>query len=623
MLEVGPGRGILTRYLAERVAHVHAVELDRCARARARAASRARASASGDALRLEPGSLDPPPGKLVANLPYNIATPLVVESLDRLPSVAALVRDGAARGRRAASSPRRRTKAYGAVSVLVQLATRAQPASTASRARSSGRGRTSSRRWSRSSARAPGLPAGAEAARRGVLRPPPQDARELARARRGRCPRAGARRRSSALGLDPALRAEELAAARRSSPLADELCVDRRARATRRSTSASPSARCAPTACTRSRRSCSASISPTRSRSSPRAELRVEGFAADTLVRRALEAVAAAAGVEPALAGADRQAHPRRRGPRRRQLRRRDRAPARERSCSARRSSRAALAALARSLGSDVPFFLEPGPKLATGDGTTLEPLDLPQDYAVVLLLPGGEQKAVDRERLRPLRRRRGLRGAGSARCAGSRRRAGAPTSPRCPGNDLACSPLRRAPARARRLPRRGERCRAGRLRPLRGARRRGGRCRRARARSARAGSPPQRGSVLLDDEREGERARQAASRSRRSTCASTAFGFTLWTAAIEGLLVCRPRHPASRGLRCLRSIAIGFWVTVARRYNSATARNVELDLRRLAGARGAHPGRASSSPSAIAIGAIAIIAVIALVILFAERERV
>ncbi len=29
--------------------------------------------------------LDPPPGKLVANLPYNVATPIVVESLDGLP----------------------------------------------------------------------------------------------------------------------------------------------------------------------------------------------------------------------------------------------------------------------------------------------------------------------------------------------------------------------------------------------------------------------------------------------------------------------------------------------------------------------------------------------------------
>ena len=29
VLEIGPGLGVLTRYLADRVAHVHAVEIDR------------------------------------------------------------------------------------------------------------------------------------------------------------------------------------------------------------------------------------------------------------------------------------------------------------------------------------------------------------------------------------------------------------------------------------------------------------------------------------------------------------------------------------------------------------------------------------------------------------------
>ena len=40
----------------------------------------------GDALILPLATLDPPPNKLVANLPYQIATPLVVESLDGLPA---------------------------------------------------------------------------------------------------------------------------------------------------------------------------------------------------------------------------------------------------------------------------------------------------------------------------------------------------------------------------------------------------------------------------------------------------------------------------------------------------------------------------------------------------------
>jgi 4-diphosphocytidyl-2-C-methyl-D-erythritol kinase len=51
------------------------------------------------------------------------------------------------------------------------------------------------------------------------------------------------------------------------------------------------------------------------------------------------------------------------------------------------------LHALAAPLGADVPFFLRPGPQLATGDGTDLVPLELPQDYWVVLLTPNGVAK--------------------------------------------------------------------------------------------------------------------------------------------------------------------------------------------------------------------------------------
>jgi 4-diphosphocytidyl-2-C-methyl-D-erythritol kinase len=46
------------------------------------------------------------------------------------------------------------------------------------------------------------------------------------------------------------------------------------------------------------------------------------------------------------------------------------------------------LAALASEVGADVPFFLEPGPKLAEGAGERLRPLDLPQDYWLLLALP-------------------------------------------------------------------------------------------------------------------------------------------------------------------------------------------------------------------------------------------
>ncbi|MDX6412083.1 MAG: rRNA (adenine1518-N6/adenine1519-N6)-dimethyltransferase, partial [Gaiellaceae bacterium] len=86
VLEVGPGRGILTRYLAERVAHVHAVELDRSLEPHLSDVPKTTLHWQ-DALALEATALEPPPGKLVANLPYNIATPLLVESLDRMPGI--------------------------------------------------------------------------------------------------------------------------------------------------------------------------------------------------------------------------------------------------------------------------------------------------------------------------------------------------------------------------------------------------------------------------------------------------------------------------------------------------------------------------------------------------------
>jgi 4-diphosphocytidyl-2-C-methyl-D-erythritol kinase len=51
------------------------------------------------------------------------------------------------------------------------------------------------------------------------------------------------------------------------------------------------------------------------------------------------------------------------------------------------------LHALAATLGADVPFFLEPGPKLAEGAGESLTPLDIPQDFWVLLALPRGATK--------------------------------------------------------------------------------------------------------------------------------------------------------------------------------------------------------------------------------------
>ena len=48
---------------------------------------------------------------------------------------------------------------------------------------------------------------------------------------------------------------------------------------------------------------------------------------------------------------------------------------------------------VAADIGADVPFFLEAGPKLATGDGTELAPISIPLDFWVVLVLPSGVAK--------------------------------------------------------------------------------------------------------------------------------------------------------------------------------------------------------------------------------------
>ena len=126
VLEVGAGLGVLTRYVADRVKFVHAVELDRSLEPALIDALQGRTNVDliwGDALRLDPRELRPRPSKLVANLPYNVATPLVVETLEHATSLerwCVMVQRELAD--RFFASPR--TKAYGAVSVLVQLAAR-------------------------------------------------------------------------------------------------------------------------------------------------------------------------------------------------------------------------------------------------------------------------------------------------------------------------------------------------------------------------------------------------------------------------------------------------------------------------------------------------------------------
>src|SRR6476646_8114664 len=124
VLEIGPGLGVLTRYLAHRVSRVLAVEIDRSLEPQLTDQLAGAANVDlvfGDALALDLAALRPPPRKLVANLPYNVATPIVVESLQGLPSIerwCVMVQREVADRFFAAPA----TKTYGAVSVLLQLA---------------------------------------------------------------------------------------------------------------------------------------------------------------------------------------------------------------------------------------------------------------------------------------------------------------------------------------------------------------------------------------------------------------------------------------------------------------------------------------------------------------------
>jgi len=104
-----------------------------------------------------------------------------------------------------------------------------------------------------------------------------------------------------------------------------------------------------------------------------------------------------------------------------------------------------ALHALAAQVGADVPFFLRDGPQLGAGDGTELEALDLPQDFAVLLLWPKGGQKASTAAVYAAFDERDGPAGF-AARAERLRTALAAVRRPRdlaaLPPNDLAQSPL-------------------------------------------------------------------------------------------------------------------------------------------------------------------------------------
>ena len=124
VLEVGPGHGILTIELAAIAAVVHAIEIDRDLQPSLAPILAAHPNVQvvwGDAMRIPFGELDPAPTAFVANLPYNVATPLVLRSIPELPSVdrwcVMVQREIADRMFAEPSTP-----SYGAVSVLMRLA---------------------------------------------------------------------------------------------------------------------------------------------------------------------------------------------------------------------------------------------------------------------------------------------------------------------------------------------------------------------------------------------------------------------------------------------------------------------------------------------------------------------
>src|SRR6185437_2090524 len=78
-----------------------------------------------DAVALDYATLQPSPGKVVANLPYGVAATVILKSLEELPGatlcVAMVQREV---GERLAAAPG--SKTYGATSVLAQLSARSE-----------------------------------------------------------------------------------------------------------------------------------------------------------------------------------------------------------------------------------------------------------------------------------------------------------------------------------------------------------------------------------------------------------------------------------------------------------------------------------------------------------------
>jgi 16S rRNA (adenine1518-N6/adenine1519-N6)-dimethyltransferase len=124
VLEIGGGEGVLSERLAARTGHVHVVELDQRLEPRLREVLGPFEHVTlhvADALELDLAALDPPPTKVVANLPYGVAATVILRTVEELPGVRSwVVMVQREVGERLAASPG--TAAYGAPSVLAQLA---------------------------------------------------------------------------------------------------------------------------------------------------------------------------------------------------------------------------------------------------------------------------------------------------------------------------------------------------------------------------------------------------------------------------------------------------------------------------------------------------------------------
>jgi 16S rRNA (adenine1518-N6/adenine1519-N6)-dimethyltransferase len=124
VLEIGGGLGVLSEHLAERVGHLHVIEIDERLREALTDATGPHANVTvhwADAMTIDLGGLRPSPTKVVANLPYGIAAGVLLRTVEDLAGVTRWVAMAQREvGERLAAAPG--TGAYGTPSVIAQLA---------------------------------------------------------------------------------------------------------------------------------------------------------------------------------------------------------------------------------------------------------------------------------------------------------------------------------------------------------------------------------------------------------------------------------------------------------------------------------------------------------------------